>query len=262
MGADGVAWATVISQVVTAVWVLLILASPKDEYKIKLREMKLYGSISTTIVRIGLPMGISTMLMSLSGVFLQSSINSFGPTIMAGSAAANTLTSLCAVVLSSFFQGSVTFSGQCYGAGKYKRLDQLFIWGNVLCGIASLVIAVLCTIFARPLLFLVNTDPFVIEAGVPKLLYIVWGYVLQGAAQIPLGINRGMKKSLGPTSISLFALCMSRLLWIWFVFPHWSDNIHVLYFCLPLSMILNFLGHTVFYFIYRRKLPKERPYTN
>lgn len=254
---DGVAWATVISQLVSSVMVLWILMSPKEEYNLKLREIKLHKGFSPTIIRIGLPMGISSSLMSLSGIFLQASINSFGSIVMAGSTAAGTVTNIASVAVSSFFHSTVSFAGQCYGAKRYQRLKQLQIYGSILCAGVVAFMAVLCTIFPRFLLSLFNTDPAVIDAGVPKLLHIAWGYVFQGVAQISLGISRGMKKSYGPTCISLFTLCIVRILWIKFVFPFYPDSLHMLYFCLPLSMICNAIGHNIYATICQRKLKKE-----
>jgi len=123
MDVDGVAWATVISQVIAAVCVLRILFKPDGDYGLNLKELKIHHREMTDIARMGIPAGLNGALFSISNVIIQSSVNSLGDIVMAGSAAAEGITGLTYQILAAFYTACINFGGQCYGAGKYKRID-------------------------------------------------------------------------------------------------------------------------------------------
>lgn len=253
MGVAGVALATIISQAISAVWILRILCDPNGEFRMRIKELKLHKGITGSILRTGFPCSISSILFNISGVFVQSSINSFGPTVMAGSAASDSITNLSATVISALFNACISFAGQNYGARKYKRLDRLFISALVLGLSVGSVMALLCTLFPRALLSMFTSEADAITAGVPKLLCVSWGYLLQSTAYAAMGICRGMKKSTMPTVISAICLCVVRILWVSLVFPL-SATTTVLYLCFPISFLCNAAGHTVYYLICRKKI--------
>lgn len=256
MSVAGVALATIISQAISAVWIVLILMDPKGEFKLRFREVKLYKGFTGPILRTGFPCSISSVLFNVSGVFVQSSINGFGSTVMAGSAASDSITNLSATTISAVFNSCISFAGQNYGAKKYKRLDQLFLSSLFLSVLVGGIMAFLCTLFPKQLLSLFTSDPDAITAGIPKLMCVVWGYLLQGIGYAALGICRGMKKSTMPTVISIVCLCAVRIVWITLIFPL-NPTINMLYLCFPVSFLCNALGHTGYYLICRQKLNAE-----
>ena len=257
MSVAGVALATIAAQAVTAVWVMWLLMDPKGEFRLTWKEMKLYPGITRNMVRTGIPMGFSSSMLHIGGLAVQSSINSFGPAVMAGSAASDSVTSVTAVLIGAVFSGCVSFAGQNYGAGNYKRLDQLFVSTTLLGGGLAAVLALICTVFSTQLLSLINPDPATIAAGFPKSVFVGWGYVFHIISQAGLGICRGMKKAAIPTYISVFSLCIVRLIWVWVFFPL-HPTVTMLYVCFPLSFLCNMIGHTTYYLICRKKLLKKK----
>ncbi len=256
-GVDGVAIATVASQVVAAVIFMWILFDPKQEYQLQLKKLYFHKVQLLSIVRVGVPNGLNGMVFSLSNVVVQSSVNSFNSTaIIAGKTAATDVSMLMYQVIYSFYTACVSFSGQCYGAGKYRRIDSalkssvLTVWSFIL------VMATVCTIFPRQILGLFNSSPEVIDAGINIMLICCWGYILYTVSEVFLGGVRGMGYSLGPTILNLAGICLPRLLWIWFVFPM-HRTIEFLFLCYPISWLISAILQVWNYFHCRRKLIEE-----
>lgn len=250
----GVAIATVISQICSAVAVVLILFSPKGGYRLRLKQLRLHKQYLLTIVKVGIPCGLNSMVFSLSNVILQSSLNSFNSmVIIAGKTAAMDISTILYQVIAAFYSACVSFSGQCYGAGQYKRIDQLFVRSTVLTWCMLLPLVVLCTIFPRPLLGLFNSNPQVIEAGVGVLLINCWGYLIYTVSEVGLGCLRGMRESSGPTLLNLLAICVPRLIWVLVFFPM-RRTVVFLYLCYPISWLISSLLQTLYYLHCRKKM--------
>jgi Na+-driven multidrug efflux pump len=250
---DGVALATIISQATSAVWVLWILFNPKDEYDLDRKELKFYKGITGLIIRTGIPMGVNTALQNFAGLFLQDAINAFGPAVMAGSSASDSITGIIATLPSTMFTGCVSFAGQCYGAKKYRRLDKLMVCSMCLGGGVTALLALFCTIFPTLPLSLFTTDPASIEAGISKLIIVSWGYLILCVGHSTLGVLRGMGKAFGPTIVSIFCFTVVRLLWIWFIFPLHKTPA-MLFMCIIVSFACNTAGQFCYFFVSRKKL--------
>lgn len=256
-GVDGVAIATAVSQLVSAVVVLWILFNPKDQYKLTVKELKVHKKQLFSIIRIGVPSGLGGMVFSTSNVILQSSVNSFNSAvIIAGKTAAGDIAALVYQIESALYSTCVSFSGQCYGAREYKRIDKLVLWSTLICIGCYVVMGVVCTFFAQPLVALFNSNPEVLEVGIVLLLLQVWGYIIYAPSEMFLGCLRGMKQAIVPTLLNLLGVCLPRLLWIWFVFPY-NRTILMLYLCYPISWLISTVLQGAYYIIYRKKLNRK-----
>lgn len=256
MTVDGVALATIISQAVSAVWILWILFNPKDEYGLNRKELRFYKGITGLIIRTGIPLGINTALQNFAGLFLQDATNAFGPAVMAGSSASDSITGIIATLPSTMFTGCVSFAGQCYGARKYKRLDKLMVCSMLLGGGITALLALFCTFFPELPLSLFTSDPASIEAGVSKLIIVAWGYMILCVGNSTLGVLRGMGKSIGPTVVSVCCFTVVRLLWIWFIFPLHKTPA-MLFMCIIISFACNTVGQLCYYVSGRKALNKK-----
>ena len=254
MDADGVAIATITSQYLSACAVLFILFSPKQEYRLKFKELIPDRRLVLQIIAIGIPCGINGILQSLSNVALQSTVNGFGKEVIAGTAAAADISCFAYLVNDAFAAACVSFSGQCCGAKNYKRLDKLARSAALCDGLIVLGMATLITIFARPLLGLFNPDPNVINAGMFRLLLLSWTTVFFGISESLVGCVRGMGKSMSPTVINLFFLCGVRVIWAWFIFPYLPYKPEYLFLCYPISWVLALAVHIFNYLHCRKKL--------
>ena len=253
MDVDGVAWATVISQLISAAVVMHILFKPHGGYGLTVKELKLHKHELKSIFRVGIPSGLNGMVFSVANVVLQSSINSLGDIVMAGSTAAESITGLVYQVLTAFYTACVSFSGQCYGAGEYKRIDKLLSRSLLYCCSIIAVFAMIASIFPYTLLGLFTDNPDAIAAGFYKMVIICWGYVLYGASEVFLGILRGMRKSGIPTLLNGLCACVPRLLWVYFAFPL-NRTIWFLCLCYPLSWFLSASAQGLYLWFVRRKL--------
>lgn len=257
MTVAGVALATIISKYVSAIWALSILFNPKGEYKLSIKELKLEAKPCLNIVKVGVPCSINSMVFSLSNVVIQSSINSFGDTIIAGSAASNNITIFTYQIPAVIYSANISFTGQCYGAGKFDRVEKLAVRSCLLSFVSTTVVSILFTLSPATFLGLFSSDPDVLQAAVPKLLIVSWSYLVYGVAESILGILRGLKKTAIPTGINIVCVCLLRVLWVMFIFPLAPESPILLYFCYPATYIVDMIAMLTYYFIVRKKELKK-----
>lgn len=251
---DGVALATIVAQYISAIWVVCILFSKKGAYKMEFRQLRFHKQSMLSVIRVGVPCGLNGMVFTFSNLILQSAVNSFNSAvIIAGKTAAMDLGTLVYQVIAAFYTACVSFSGQCYGAGQYKRIDSLALRGVGLCWAFMGVISLTCTLFPRPLLGLFNSNPEVIDAGISVLLINCWGYLLYTVSEVILGCLRGMGKSGVPSFLNLLGICVPRLIWVFLVFPM-ERSMGFLYLCYPISWLISALLQGGYYLHCRKKL--------
>lgn len=248
MTVAGVALATIISKYVSAFWVMIMLFKPDGEYKLSFKELNLNAKACINIVKIGVPCGINAMVFSLSNVVIQSSINTFGDTIIAGSSAANNVTALTYQFPAAIYSANISFAGQCYGAGKFERIEKLALRSCILSVVTTSILSVIFTFVPTIFLGLFSSEQDVLTAAIPKLLIVSWSYLLYGVAEALLGILRGLKRTSIPTAINIICVCVVRVLWLSFIFQLDPNNPVLLYLCYPASYIVDALAVSFYYF--------------
>lgn len=257
MTVDGVALATIISKYVSATWALLLLFNPKGEYKLRIKELHLDAKPCLNIIKVGVPCSINSMVFSLSNVVIQSSINSFGDTIIAGSAASNNVTALTYQLPAAIYSANISFTGQCYGAGRFDRVEKLAFRSGLLAVSSTALMSLIFTLSPMTFLGLFSSEQDVLAAAVPKLLIVSWSYLLYGVAESLLGILRGLKKTTIPTAINIFCVCALRVLWVMFIFPLAPESPILLYLCYPATYVVDLVAIGIYYF-HCRKVEHER----
>lgn len=254
----GVAIATVTAQALSATMILWILFNPKDKYRLRLKELKIHIDQLRTIIRVGVPTGFGSMVFSISNVIIQSSVNSFNSAaVIAGRTIATDLNGLYYQISAALFAACVSFSGQCYGAGEYKRIDTLVKKANLLSFGGYLICAIASTVFSKQLVGLFNSDPEVIRVGVLILLISCWGDLLYSPTEIFIGCMRGMRYGMLPTVMNLIGVCVPRLLWVWLIFPM-NRTVLWLMLCYPISWATSSLIQGVTYVTVRRKMDRKQ----
>lgn len=252
MSVAGVAIATTVSQLISAVLVVLVLMRREGYGRLSLKKLRIHKSALVDIVKIGLPAGIQSTIFSLSNVIIQSSINSFGDVAMAGNAAAANIESFVYVSMNSVSQACLTFTGQNYGAAKPKNI-QLALLQCILFGTGvGLVLGISAYLASSALLYLYNTDPEVIRYGAQRMSVISTTYFLCGIMEILVGALRGIGHSVTPMIVSIVGVCGVRILWIYTLFAA-ERNLIMLYLSYPVSWLFTLLAHLVCYLIVRRK---------
>lgn len=218
MDVDGVATATVFSNLVSSAILFVALMKTELAIKINPRRLRVYGDVLGQILRIGIPAGVQGMIFSFANIIIQSAVNSLGTTVMAASSAAFNLEIFAYYIMNSFGQACTTFVGQNYGAGKGDRCRKTL----KLCLLQSLVstaaVSVLILLFSHPLLSIFNTDPDVIAAGRIRLEYIFFAYLFGFAQEGLSGYLRGFGVSFIPAACAVIGICGVRLTWIFTVF--------------------------------------------
>ncbi len=219
MSVDGVAIATVVSNIISSLYLLHGLVQTDSSVHVDFEQLKINKPVLIRILRIGIPAGIQGMVFSISNLIIQSSINSLGSKIMAASAAAMNLEIFSYFIVSSFGSTCTTFVGQNNGAKKYDRckralliclgLDYLF---TIICGIILLT-------YYKQLLGIFCQDPEVIELGYVRIYWFFIAFFFSVLQECFAGYLRGFGISTAPAIISLVGICGIRLIWIFFVFP-------------------------------------------
>ena len=249
----GVALATIVAQFLSAVMVLLLLFSPRGEYKMQLRKLRFHKQAISKVIAMGIPCGMNGMVFNIANVTIQSSINTFSPAVVAGNTVGSNVTDFIYLIMSAFYTANVSFAGQCYGAKQYKRIDRLLVTSIIISCVGSLAATGIATIFSEELFSLYNTEPAVIQAATSKLLILGWTYYLCGISEMAIGCMRGMGRSTMPTLLNAFCICAPRLLWVWFIFPL-NPVPKLLYICFPVSWGISAVVQVVYYLHCRKKL--------
>ena len=253
MDVDGVGWATVISQVFSAVMVLWYLFRDDGEYDLDLKEMKLHKQELMTIIRVGVPCGINGIVFSIANVTIISSVNSLGETAVGGYSASTGVSGVVYQVLAAFYSACISFSGQCYGAGLYKRIDRMVLSSILLSGGMMTVLTLFATLFPGALLGIFTDNPDYIVSGTPQMLITCWGYLIYGISESFLGTLRGMRRSGMPTLLNAVFICVPRLIWVFVFFPMCRE-LWFLYLCYPISYVLSSTAQGLYYWRVRKSL--------
>lgn len=216
---DGVAIATVSSNLVSSVLLFVLLCRSETDVKIRVREFCFDGRILRRILRVGIPAGIQGMVFSLANLCVQSAVNSLGTVVMAASSAAGNLETFSYQIVSSYGQAATTFVGQNYGAGQLDRCHKCVVTALLVDGVSVAIMAGLIFTFSGPLLRIFNTNPDVVTFGVVRLKYMFMGHAFSVFVEVLSGYLRGFGLSLVPAICTLVCICGIRISWVFMVFP-------------------------------------------
>ncbi len=258
MDVAGVALATVISQCISAFLIIRCLMRETDAFRFEFKKLRLDRTTAGKMLKIGVPAGFQGVVFSLSNVVIQSSVNSFGDIVMAGSAAAASIEGFVWVSMNAFSQGALTFTSQNIGAGKYSRVNRIAVISCACAAAAGLVLGNLAYFFGAPLLSIYDPRPDVIQAGLVRMSLVCVFYCTCGLMDCIVGSIRGMEYAVTPTIVSLLGACGLRILWIFTGFQ--LEQFHTefwLFMSYPASWVITFIAHLICFFFMRRKLPKS-----
>lgn len=219
MTVNGVAIATVISNMVSSVLLFRRLRTTQQYIHVEWQALKIDRKIMKRIMKIGLPAGIQSAVFAVSNIVIQSAINSLGTVVMAASSAAFNIEVFAYDVLNSFSQACTTFVGQNYGAGQLGRCKRTLLLCLVEDLIASAAAIALVLLAGKQLLAVFNNDPEVISIGYTRLLMVFSAYTFSMLYEVMSGYLRGFGISLVPAILTTIGVCGVRIGWIHFVFP-------------------------------------------
>ena len=259
MDVAGVAIPTVISQTISAALVLRCLIKETGALKLGVKKIKITFHKLKLILRVGLPAGFQGVVFALSNVVIQSSVNLFGETVVAGNSAAANIEGFVYFAMNAFYQSTISFMSQNFGAKKYDRLNKILFRGELCVTVVGLLLGNAAVLFGPQLLGIyAKGDAAVIAAGMVRLKIICGTYALCGIMDVMVGGLRGLGYSVVPMIVSLIGACALRLLWIATVFQMPQYHlIKTVYYSYPITWSITITAHVISYIIARRSVRKR-----
>ncbi len=238
-GVAGVAWATVISQVIAFAFGLYHINRHQSMFRLSWHGLIYDRAILFDSIRLGLPAGIQNMMFSLGTMVMQSLINSYQAVFMAGFNGANKIDSFAFLPMLTFSTAITTYVGQNIGAGRIDRVKhglRSAMWMSL---IVCVLICGLILVLAGPLMRMFTQDQAVVAAGEQYLYRVVPFYFLLAALFLLNGTLRGAGESVIPLLASMASLWLARVpLAYWLAAAFGRDN---MFFSFPLGWLLGLL---------------------
>ncbi len=243
----GVATATVISQGVSAVLMAVRLMRDKGDIRLEWKKLRVYPAKLKKILLIGVPASLQGLVFCLSNVVVQSSINSLGPAVMAGHAAAGNFEAFVYNSMTGFYQSAVTFTAQHMGAKKVKRMEKAVTMSALLAAGVGFVLNMLILVFGRQLLGLFIVDsPAAIELGIRRMFIINPFHCFCGLFLVYMGAIQAMGATVAPVLVSVIGSCGIRITWLFTVFKA-VQTPETVFWCYPVSWVLTFIAMFILY---------------
>lgn len=252
LGVAGVAIGTVASQMVSSVLVIWCLHRTEGSYQLRFSRLSIKWVYLKRIFQVGIPAGIQSTVINFSNALLQSSVNSFGSTAMAGYTAANNIIGFLYVSVNAVTQACMSFTSQNYSVGKAKRMDRVLLDCILLSSGAAVVLGVGAYVFGSRLLTIYTSDASVIQCGLEILSITTVPYFLCGIMDLLPGALRGMGHSAVPMILSVIGTVGTRIVWIYGIFPH-HRSLYFLFISYPGSWIITIIMQAVCFYFVRKK---------
>ncbi|MFA6755450.1 MAG: MATE family efflux transporter [Bacilli bacterium] len=261
LGVAGVAWTTVISEAVSALVCLILLRRNTGFINFRIKELRIHKNQLIEILQIGVPSGIQGMVFSISNVILQSSLNTWGPEVVAANSDASNLEGYTYTSMFAVSQTSSSFTSANYGRGKKENIRKINAITLILVTIIGIVVGGITLLIRYPMMQFYmgsNFDETVYKYAEQRLFVILGTYFLCGLMDVECGVLRGLNYSISPLVITLFSCCIYRIIWNATVYSNDVDSslhsLGVLYACYPISWILAFIAEIIEYFIIKKKV--------
>jgi len=223
MGVEGVALATDIAQFLSFVFIMRFMTRSEELFRVRWKDVQLNGQMAGKIIKIGLPTGIQNMMISFSNVTVQSSVNSFGATLMAAYAAYVKIDGFNILPVLSFSMAATTFTGQNVGAGEYERVRK-GKWVALALSVGyTFISSTFIILFGKQIIGIFVNEPEVISLGCYILKFFCPFYFLLAIMHALAGTIRGTGKTIPPMLIILVSLCFFRIVWLKITLPMFGD---------------------------------------
>ena len=261
MSVAGVALATVISQVISFILIMITLIKTKECYRFKFKELRISKKELIELIKIGLPAGIQSSLFSISNTLIQSSVNMFGESAMNGNSAAQSIEGFVYVAMNSVYHAAIAFASQNAGAKNSKNIKKVTLYSLIHVVIIAASLGVLIFSFGKPLIKIYTDIPEEIDVAYIRLHFLCLPYFLCGIMDVMVGILRGLGKSTMPMIVSIVGVCGIRIAWIYAIFYQLTDftqtsDLAYLYVSYPISWIITFTVHFICYLVISKKIFK------
>lgn len=227
----GVALASVLSQCLSALLILLSLTRRQDAAALRPEGLRLDRKKALRVLSIALPAGLQNAIFALANLFIQAGVNTFDALMVEGNSAAANADGLVYDVMAAFYTACTSFMSQNYGAGKWDRVRRSYLISMALSFAVGLAMGVSLVVFGRQFLSLFTTEAAVVEAGMSRLRIMGLSYGFSSFMDCTIAASRGLGKSVGPTVIVILGSCVFRVVWVYTVFAHFHtiSSLYLLY---------------------------------
>ncbi len=255
MDVDGVAIASVISQYVSAILVVAALIKRRDICRLSFRALRLTPDKTKAVLMLGIPAGIQNAIFHIANMFIQSGVNSFDATMVAGDAAAANADSIVYTAMSAFYTACSSFMSQNYGAGRHGRMMRCYRISLAYSFGAGAVLGLMLVAAAPQFLSLFSPDSAVVSAGIKRLTIMGASYSFSAFMDCTIAASRSLGKSFVPTFIVIMGSCVFRIVWIYTVFAYFG-TISSLYLLYIFSWSITATAEIMYFSaVVRKKLP-------
>ena len=251
---EGVAIATVVSQLISAVLSVITLLKSEGYARFKWGNLRLYKAELAEMAKIGLPAGLQGCVFSLSNVVIQSTVNSFGKTVMTANTVASQLDGFIYNAMNAVSLSAMAFVSQNLGARNFDRINKTTKEALALAGVVGVVMGGMVLLLRVPLCNLFTDSQEVVQLACGRLYIIATTYFTCGLMDVMSNVMRGLGRSTTAMIVSLSGSCLFRILWI-MTLCRWIHTLPMLYWVYPVSWVLTFI---IFAFMYKPTLKKVR----
>lgn len=245
-GVAGVGIATVLCQFISAVLVLWVLMKAEDSYALQLHKIRLDKEILFSIIRIGLPAGLQSVLYAISNLVIQSSINRLGTDTIAAWSAFGKIDGLFWMMIGAFGVAITTFVGQNFGAGQFQRVKQSVRVCLVMAFASSILLSIVLALASEPIFRLFTTDETVIKIGMEMIQIMTPFYFTFVCVEILSGAIRGVGEALKPMLLTCIGVCGLRIAWIIWIVPL-NPSLFNIAICYPITWSATSLLFIIYY---------------
>ena len=247
MGVTGVAIATVASQIVSAVLVIIVLCRRDDALKLRLNSLHINFYELKKMVSIGTAAAMQSAMYTIANILIQASINSLGTDTIAAFTAYGKIDTLFFMTIQSLGISVTTFTGQNYGYGNKERVKKGIIYGMILSVIVTGIVMLLLKLFGRSIYTLFTQDENVLNIGTQMLNFMVVAFPAYIIIEIFSGSLRGIGDSWIPMIITASGVCILRILWILTIVPKYP-NIFTILWAYPISWVTTSILFLIYMF--------------
>ena len=246
MGVEGAAYATVISQAVSVLLVVITLRRKKDATRLEFRLIRFDLPLLRNMLIIGIPAGIQSIMYTISNLIIQASINSFGTDTAAAWAAYSKLDQCYWMIVNAFGLAITTFVGQNFGAGRIDRARKGVKVCLAMASGTTIFLTAIYLLYGNYGLLLFTTDRAVIDIGVDIIMQIAPWFISFVPIELLSGAIRGAGKSFVPTVILIFGVCVLRIIWILIV-PFIMPTLFGVLASYPITWVISALLFLIYY---------------
>lgn len=246
LGVAGAALATIFSQALSAVLVILVLVRVDDMHRLNLRRIRIDRKMLHRIIRIGFPAGLQSVMYSLSNIIIQAAINGLGTDTVAAWTVYGKMDALFWMTISSFGIAITTFAGQNFGAGKTDRVRKGIRSCLGMCFAATILISIVLRFGGHFIYSFFTSDPEVLRIGIQIVHFLVPTFFTYVCVEVLSGALRGVGDCWIPTLICLTGICLIRVLWVMLAVPRRPD-VYTITFSYPLTWTITSILFIIYY---------------